>query len=120
MATAGGSTAVPAQPSLSSSRRRPWFVGFLAALMFALVGYADAQVRSRVFLDQPDVFVAGDLFWYVKANSPIKNLADADGKTIASADLAVSNNVPVRWMVSTVVPVVAPKKPTPITRRRNV
>jgi NitT/TauT family transport system substrate-binding protein len=26
---------------------------------------------------------AGDLFWYVKAQSPIKNLADADGKTIA-------------------------------------
>jgi hypothetical protein len=54
MATADGSTAVPAQPSLSSPCRRPWFVGFLAALMFALVGYADAQVRSRVFLDQPD------------------------------------------------------------------
>jgi NitT/TauT family transport system substrate-binding protein len=26
---------------------------------------------------------AGDLFWYVRADSPIKNLKDADGKTIA-------------------------------------
>src|ERR1700730_6884066 len=26
---------------------------------------------------------AGDLFWYVKADSPIKTLRDADGKTIA-------------------------------------
>jgi cell division septal protein FtsQ len=41
-------------------------------------------------------------------------------KTIASADLAVSNNVPVRWVVSTVVPAPAPRRPTPITRRRNV
>lgn len=42
-------------------------------------------------------------------------------KTIASADLAVSNNVPVRWTVSTVVPVAAPKNSNPTrTRRRNV
>src|SRR5258707_7691919 len=26
---------------------------------------------------------AGDLFWYVRADSPIRTLADADGKTIA-------------------------------------
>jgi len=41
-------------------------------------------------------------------------------RTIASADLAVANNVPVRWMVSKVVPAPAPKKSIPITRRRNV
>jgi POTRA domain, FtsQ-type len=42
-------------------------------------------------------------------------------KTIASADLAVSNNVPVCWTASTVVPVAAPKNSNPAkTRRRNV
>lgn len=42
-------------------------------------------------------------------------------KTIASADLAVSNNVPVRWMASAVVPATPPKNPNPNkTRRRNV
>ena len=41
-------------------------------------------------------------------------------RTIASADLAVANNVPVRWMVAKIVPAAPPKKSTPITRRRNV
>ena len=42
-------------------------------------------------------------------------------KTIASADLAVANNVPVRWMVATDGPAAPPKnfKPTK-PRRRNV
>jgi hypothetical protein len=38
---------------------------------------------------------------------------------IATLDLAISNNVPVRWMVASGVPVAPPKKFTP-TRRRNV
>ena len=42
-------------------------------------------------------------------------------KTIASADLAVANNVPVRWMASTVAPVTPPKNSNPNKpRRRNV
>jgi cell division septal protein FtsQ len=42
-------------------------------------------------------------------------------KTIASADLAVSNNVPVRWTAATIVPVAVPKNSNPAkTRRRNV
>lgn len=42
-------------------------------------------------------------------------------KTIASADLAVSNNVPVRWMAAAVVPAAPPKNPNPTKpRRRNV
>jgi hypothetical protein len=51
----------------------------------------------------------------------IYDLGQTMSKMIASADLAVSNNVPVRWMASTVAPVAVPKnsKPTKI-RRRNV
>jgi len=42
-------------------------------------------------------------------------------KTIAAVDLAVANNVPVRWMMASAVPAVTPKtvKP-PKTRRKNV
>ncbi|MEI9865739.1 MAG: FtsQ-type POTRA domain-containing protein [Limisphaerales bacterium] len=38
---------------------------------------------------------------------------------IATADLAVSNNVPVRWMAASGVPVLPPKKPKPAHNRRN-
>ena len=51
----------------------------------------------------------------------IYDLGQTMSKTIASADLAVSNNVPVRWMASTVVPVATPRNSNPKTiRRRNV
>lgn len=51
----------------------------------------------------------------------IYDLGQTMSKTIASADLAVSNNVPVRWMASTAVPVSAPRNSNPrTTRRRNV
>jgi cell division septal protein FtsQ len=42
-------------------------------------------------------------------------------KTIAAADLAVANNVPVRWMTASAVPVVTPKTVKPVKpRRKNV
>ncbi|MDR3377843.1 MAG: FtsQ-type POTRA domain-containing protein [Verrucomicrobiae bacterium] len=42
-------------------------------------------------------------------------------KTIATADLAVENNVPVHWMTASAVPVVTPKTVKPLkTRRKNV
>ncbi len=51
----------------------------------------------------------------------IYDLGQTMSKTIASADLAVSNNVPVRWMAAADAPVVPPKKFNPAkTRRRNV
>ena len=51
----------------------------------------------------------------------IYDLGQTMSKTIASADLAVSNNVPVRWMASSVVPVSSPRNSNPrTTRRRNV
>ena len=41
--------------------------------------------------------------------------------TIASADLAVANNVPVRWMTASVVPEALPKPAKPLkNRRKNV
>jgi len=42
-------------------------------------------------------------------------------RSIAMADLAVANNVPVRWMTASVAPVVTPKTVKPLKiRRRNV
>jgi len=51
----------------------------------------------------------------------IYNLGLQQQKTIAAVDLAVANNVPVRWMMASAVPAVTPKtvKP-PKTRRKNV
>lgn len=49
----------------------------------------------------------------------IYDLGRRSNKIIASADLAVDNNVPVRWMEANAVPVAAPKNPTPATIRRN-
>jgi cell division septal protein FtsQ len=51
----------------------------------------------------------------------IYDLGQTMSKTIASADLAVSNNVPVRWAAVADAPVSAPKSSKPKTpRRRNV
>ena len=41
-------------------------------------------------------------------------------RAIASADLAVANNVPVRWMLASAVPVVTPKVKPVKNRRKNV
>lgn len=42
-------------------------------------------------------------------------------RTIATADLAVGNNVPVRWMTASVAPVLTPRTVKPLKiRRRNV
>jgi cell division septal protein FtsQ len=51
----------------------------------------------------------------------IYDLGQPMHKAIASLDLAVSNNVPVRWMENAVVPVSLPRQnTTPPTRRKNV
>jgi cell division protein FtsQ len=51
----------------------------------------------------------------------IYNLGLSQSKTIASADLAVANNVPVRWMLASAVPVAPVKAVKPQkNRRRNV
>src|ERR1019366_8596839 len=51
----------------------------------------------------------------------IYNLGLSQSRTIASADLAVANNVPVRWMLANAVPVAPVKAVKPQkNRRRNV
>jgi cell division septal protein FtsQ len=51
----------------------------------------------------------------------IYNLGLQSQKAIASADLAVANNVPVRWMTAGLAPVVTPKVAKPLkSRRKNV
>lgn len=51
----------------------------------------------------------------------IYDLGQSMNKAIASADLAVSNNVPVRWMAAGIVPATTPKNSIPPkNRRKNV
>ena len=51
----------------------------------------------------------------------IYDLGRRNNKAIASADFAVANNVPVRWMEINAAPVVAPKNSTLApTWRKNV
>lgn len=51
----------------------------------------------------------------------IYNYGVRQQKSIAMADLAVANNVPVRWMTASTAPVITPKAVKPFkTRRRNV
>jgi cell division septal protein FtsQ len=51
----------------------------------------------------------------------IYDLGQRMNKAIASADLAVANNIPVRWMEASAIPIVAPKKINPAyIRRKNV
>jgi len=51
----------------------------------------------------------------------IYNYGMQQQKTIAAADLAVANNVPVRWMTASAVPVVTPQTASPLkSRRKNV
>ena len=51
----------------------------------------------------------------------IYDLGQRMNKAIALLDLAVSNNVPVRWMEAVVVPATLPKpNTTPSIRRKNV
>jgi cell division septal protein FtsQ len=43
------------------------------------------------------------------------------GRVIASADLSISNNIPVRWMAANAAPLALPKTPAPPrTKRKNV
>src|SRR5450756_59150 len=48
----------------------------------------------------------------------IYDLGMRQQRVIASVDLAVANNVPVRWMLASTAPVVVPK-PKPLKNRRN-
>ncbi len=87
----------------------------------------------RVDVSSPDVIVAtteqggeitfglDNLDQQLQRWREIYDLGQRMNKAIASLDLAVSNNVPVRWMEAVVVPGVSPTQNTPPPiRRKNV
>jgi cell division septal protein FtsQ len=95
-----------------------------------MAGLVDLQ---RVDVSQPRVIVAttgqGSEVTFSLDNvdqqlqrwQQIYNYGSQQQKTIAVADLAVANNVPVRWMTASVAPVVNPKIVKPLkSRRKNV
>src|SRR3954447_10335477 len=55
-------------------------IGIAAGVMGVLGAYSKG---APVRIISAETTGAGDLYWYVKADSPIKSLKDADGKTIA-------------------------------------
>jgi NitT/TauT family transport system substrate-binding protein len=55
-------------------------IGVAAGIMGVLGAYSKG---APVRIIGAETTGAGDLFWYVRADSPIKNLKDTDGKTIA-------------------------------------
>ena len=55
-------------------------IGVAAGIMGVLGAYSK---KAPVRILGAEATGAGDLFWYVKADSPVKTLKDTDGKTIA-------------------------------------
>lgn len=55
-------------------------LGIAAGIMGVLSAYSKG---APVRIVSAETTGAGDLYWYVKANSPIKSIKDFDGKTIA-------------------------------------
>src|SRR5581483_6667718 len=55
-------------------------LGIATGIMGALSAYAKG---APVRIISAETTGAGDLYWYVKADSPIKSLRDTDGKTLA-------------------------------------
>ena len=95
-----------------------------------MAGRVDLQ---RVDVSQPRVIVAttgqgGEVTFgldnveqQLRRWQQIYNYGVQQQKAIAAADLAVANNVPVRWMTASAVPVTTPKMVKPLkTRRKNV
>lgn len=66
-------------------------IGLATGLLGVLSAYAKG---APVVLASSEMTGASDLYWYVKADSPIKSLADLDGKTVAySRPGSSSNNI---------------------------
>jgi len=66
-------------------------------------------------------FGLGDLDRQLRRWREIYDLGRQSNKAVAALDLAVSNNVPVRWMQAMMAPSVAPRPVAPAnTRRKNV
>jgi NitT/TauT family transport system substrate-binding protein len=82
-------------------------IGTGVGIMGALSAYSKG---APVRIIGAEMTGAGDLFWYVKAQSPVKNLADADGKTIAYSTNGSSTHGVVTAFLKQYVP---HAKPTP-------
>ena len=64
-------------------------IGVSTGIMGALSGYAKG---APVRIIGNEIKGAGDLYWYVKANSPIKTIQDFNGKTIAFSTVGASTH----------------------------
>ncbi len=82
-------------------------VGVGIGVMGALAAYSKG---APVRVIGAEMTGAGDLFWYVKADSPIKSISDANGKTIAYSTNGASTHGVVTAFVKQYVPT---GKPTP-------
>jgi len=72
-------------------------VGIAVGIMGVLSAYSKG---APVRIISSEITGAGDLFWYVKADSPIKNLKDTDGKTLAYSTNGSSTHGVVTALVS--------------------
>ena len=64
-------------------------IGVSTGVMGALSGYAKG---APVRIIGNEIMGAGDLYWYVKADSPIKTIQDFNGKTIAFSTVGSSTH----------------------------
>jgi NitT/TauT family transport system substrate-binding protein len=64
-------------------------IGVSVGIMGALSAYAKG---APIRIIGAEMTGAGDLFWYVKSDSPIKSLKDTDGKTIAYSTIGASTH----------------------------
>ena len=82
-------------------------IGTGVGIMGALSAYSKG---APVRIIGAEMTGAGDLFWYVRANSPVKSLADFNGKTVAYS----TNGSSTHGIVTAFVKEYAPAaKPTP-------
>ncbi len=64
-------------------------IGVSTGIMGALSGYSKG---APVRIIGNEIKGAGDLYWYVKANSPVKTIQDFNGKTIAFSTVGSSTH----------------------------
>src|SRR6516225_6111959 len=64
-------------------------VGVSVGVMGALAGYSKGA-PARIIGNE--ITGAGDVYWYVKSDSPVKTIKDFDGKTIAFSTIGASTH----------------------------
>ncbi len=93
-----------------------------------MVGFADLK---RIDVSAPDTLIVTtgqggeitfgltDLDQQLRRWREIVDLGQKLGKAVATLDLAISNNVPARWLEASAVPAVPPKLPKPLRYKKN-